>query len=329
MRKYQIYALLQFDSESSGNAAAGVEFNVYNASGGLADIYAQDGSSPISQTSPLVTDSNGRYEFYAANGRYSILFTDNTIASQNDLTDVSIYEYGSAGALDVATPAEAVAGTPGVIPDAAGVKAFVEESEKDYGFIVARHITNSTRPAGSRLMIKLPFSVDSQKMIKFNISQYSSFEQNEYEISGYLQQSINQWASPSFVYHGTDVPDVIFGYDSDNVAYVSIADNNYTGLTVHSVITGFNGTVDDSLNKNWTVIARDDVPNQASVDTVNQKAVAYAQDSLYAQNVKGESVASNAVIAGSDLNPAQSGSWRNISGISVSNNGYGQWSLFA
>lgn len=123
MRKYQIYALLQFDSESSGNAAAGVEFNVYNAGGGLATIYAQNGASPISQASPLVTDSNGRYEFYAANGRYSILFTDETIASQNDLTDVSIYEYGSAGARDAATRAEALAGVTNKLPDTIGVKA--------------------------------------------------------------------------------------------------------------------------------------------------------------------------------------------------------------
>lgn len=134
MRKYQIYALLQFDSESSGNAAAGVEFNVYNAGGGLATIYAQNGASPISQASPLVTDLNGRYEFYAENGRYSILFTDEIIASQNDLTDVSIYEYGSAGARDVATTAEAIAGVSDKLPNTSGVHAVLDEYGIGKGF---------------------------------------------------------------------------------------------------------------------------------------------------------------------------------------------------
>ena len=126
MRKYPLQAILQFDDPQSGNAAANVEFNVYNSGGGLATIYANDGANPISQTSPLVTDSNGRYDFYVDNGRYSILFTDQVIAAQNDVLDIGIYEYGSAGARDVANTAEAIAGTSNKLPDTIGVKAFVD-----------------------------------------------------------------------------------------------------------------------------------------------------------------------------------------------------------
>ncbi|ANI22022.1 hypothetical protein PP586_gp05 [Pseudoalteromonas phage vB_PspS-H40/1] len=125
MRKYPLQAILQFDDPQSGNAAANVEFNVYNSGGGLATIYANDGANPISQTSPLVTDSNGRYDFYVDNGRYSILFTDPVVAAQNDVLDIGIYEYGSAGARDAATTAEAIAGTSNKLPDTIGVKSAI------------------------------------------------------------------------------------------------------------------------------------------------------------------------------------------------------------
>lgn len=131
MRKYPLQAILQFDDPQSGNAAANVEFNVYNASGGLAAIYENDGANPISQTSPLVTNSNGRYDFYVDDGRYSILFTDPIIAAQNDVLDIGIYEYGNAGSRDVATTAEAIAGTSDKLTDTIGVKAVINNVGKE------------------------------------------------------------------------------------------------------------------------------------------------------------------------------------------------------
>ncbi len=43
------------------------------------------------------------------------------------------------------------------------------------------------------------------------------------------------------------------------------------------------------------------------------------------QNTSGASIASNATTAGSNLTPAQSGTWLNASGVSIANNGYGLW----
>lgn len=46
-------------------------------------------------------------------------------------------------------------------------------------------------------------------------------------------------------------------------------------------------------------------------------------DIANAQNLSGATVSSNATTAGSNLNPAQSGTWRNVSGNDILNNGYG------
>jgi hypothetical protein len=45
----------------------------------------------------------------------------------------------------------------------------------------------------------------------------------------------------------------------------------------------------------------------------------------YLQNISGGTVASNATVAGSSLNPSQAGTWRNVSGSQILNNGYGLW----
>jgi len=43
------------------------------------------------------------------------------------------------------------------------------------------------------------------------------------------------------------------------------------------------------------------------------------------QNTSGGAVASNATTAGSNLTPAQTGTWLNASGSSIADNGYGLW----
>lgn len=48
---------------------------------------------------------------------------------------------------------------------------------------------------------------------------------------------------------------------------------------------------------------------------------------IYAQNISGASVASNNTVAGSGLSPTQTGTWRNVSGNDVVNNGYGLWKI--
>lgn len=43
------------------------------------------------------------------------------------------------------------------------------------------------------------------------------------------------------------------------------------------------------------------------------------------QNTSGNPIASNSTTAGSNLTPAQSGTWLNATGSSIANNGYGLW----
>lgn len=52
--------------------AVNVDVFVNLTTGPLATIYSDNGLTPITQ--PLKTDANGRFEFYAANGRYNITY---------------------------------------------------------------------------------------------------------------------------------------------------------------------------------------------------------------------------------------------------------------
>ena len=271
MRKYQIYALLQFDSGSSGNAAAGVEFNVYNAGGGLATIYAQNGASPISQASPLVTDLNGRYEFYAENGRYSILFTDETIASQNDLTDVSIYEYGSAGARDVATTAEAIAGVSDKLPNTSGVHAVLDEYGIGKGFP--------------------PTIVDYNKMGLLGSGFYRDLGGSLNAPLGVIQSAvINIKRAGSGTEDEIDGGQLIIGTKPNGIR-----------------VAGFRFAWDTAYSN---------IPFVELYHTENL---------IHAQNVSGTTRGSNATISGANLNPAKTGTWRNVSGNDIFNTGYGLW----
>lgn len=45
------------------------------------------------------------------------------------------------------------------------------------------------------------------------------------------------------------------------------------------------------------------------------------------QNISGSPIASNSTTAGSNLSPPQSGTWLNVSGATISNNGFGLWEI--
>ncbi len=53
--------------------------------------------------------------------------------------------------------------------------------------------------------------------------------------------------------------------------------------------------------------------------------VYHSENLIYAQNTSGATISSNVTVAGSGLSPVKSGVWRNVSGGSISNNGYGLW----
>lgn len=64
-----------------------MQVNVHG--GNIATIYKDNGITVAAN--PLTTDSNGRYEFYAADGRYDIIISGASIPTLQ-LTDISIVD---------------------------------------------------------------------------------------------------------------------------------------------------------------------------------------------------------------------------------------------
>lgn len=67
-------------------SGASVQVNQYPG-GGAATIYSDDGVTQ--KANPIVTDSNGRYEYYAANGHYSEIITT-TAGAQPAINDIRL-----------------------------------------------------------------------------------------------------------------------------------------------------------------------------------------------------------------------------------------------
>jgi hypothetical protein len=132
----------------------------------------------------------------------------------------------------------------------------------DFDTVVAQLQTQSSSVA--RYKITLPFLANSGKMMKFTISQYSSYVQHTYEVSGYLYNSPNNWYLPVVKYTGGGTPDIVMGRDTNGYAYVSIAGGNYTGIIVHNVTAGYSMTAANRLAQ-WTITSDTYVSNAASV----------------------------------------------------------------
>jgi hypothetical protein len=89
MQRYTGSVIKRFDDSSTGNIAVGVQVTVRKRSdNSLATLYATNNimSAPIAN--PMVTDINGMYAFYVADGRYNIEFSN----SAPTLFDVAIFD---------------------------------------------------------------------------------------------------------------------------------------------------------------------------------------------------------------------------------------------
>lgn len=76
MQRYQDSVLIQ-NTNGVTVVGTGLTVTVYNAGTAvLATIYSNNGVTLIPQlTTPIITDINGRFEFYAVNGRYDVTIT--------------------------------------------------------------------------------------------------------------------------------------------------------------------------------------------------------------------------------------------------------------
>ena len=134
----------------------------------------------------------------------------------------------------------------------------------DYTAFNSSVLMYHTTGSATRYKIRLPFNTNSVRMLKFTISMYQSYTQHDYEVAGYLYPSTNQWHSPSVVYKGTGTPDIVVGRDTDGRAYVSVAGAAYTGVRVHSVTVGYNGSDADAYNQDWSIASTTDVSNSVT-----------------------------------------------------------------
>lgn len=79
--------------DNAGNALGGVTVTVYAAgTTNLATLYTTDGAG--SKSNPFTNDNDGTLEFYAANGRYDVVYTKSgyTFTATNT-TDIFLYDY--------------------------------------------------------------------------------------------------------------------------------------------------------------------------------------------------------------------------------------------
>jgi len=131
-----------------------------------------------------------------------------------------------------------------------------------FNVVVARF--NTSTNSSARLKIRLPFKTSSSKMLKFTVSLYSGYAPEEYEVSGYLYSSPNQWYLPKVFYTGVGTSDIKVGRDDDGYAYVSIGGGSYAGCVVHSVTIGHTGTYADAVNTGWSIKRDNTTPNAVS-----------------------------------------------------------------
>jgi hypothetical protein len=80
MQKYYDSMLLD-----SGMPAVGVSVTVTAFGGGAVTIYSDNGATP--RANPITTDANGYFEFYAADGRYTIQISGASITTRT-ITDI-------------------------------------------------------------------------------------------------------------------------------------------------------------------------------------------------------------------------------------------------
>lgn len=101
-------------TDDNGNVLPGAEITVVNETTGLnATLYSTRNGT--AKSNPFFATVDGFAQFYAAPGLYRITATDGGTGTAQTFRYVRLVE--------VATSAEALAGTAGVLPDAAGVHA--------------------------------------------------------------------------------------------------------------------------------------------------------------------------------------------------------------
>jgi len=238
------------DPTAGDTPAVGVNVTIKNyPSNSAATVYSDDGVTVATQ--PLVTDAAGKFEFYAADGRYNIDYDFNGDITSD--TDVAIFDD-----IEKASLSDAQAAT---------------DDE--------RYMTPS----------KVKSYVDQFGIGVSDLPNISSF--NATTLSGLYGFNSGSLGRPSFT----------------NGLCLSATPDNNDRMTQVAVST-VGGTYQFGF--------------RALIAGAGDWIYMYDTSNLaYSQNVSGGTITSNSTTAGSSLSPTQTGTWRNVSGNDILNNGYG------
>lgn len=118
-------------------------------------------------------------------------------------------------------------------------------------------LDNTSSNMGTK--IRLPFNVNSLKMVLFTVRVYQDYQSHDIQFSGYLYDQINNWYAPNAIMiAGSSQVSYAMGRDDDGRAYVWIGGNNYRGVGVFDVVGGFNHA---DWNTGWEISVSDHKPN--------------------------------------------------------------------
>lgn len=122
--------------DRNGTAISGAYVAVYDSNNALATIYSDDGITTT--PNPTITNSDGEYQFYAANGKYSIVITATGYTGQT-IPGVVLFD-----ASDTATAAAYLQST-GLTSNAVGFRTIPQRALISTGYTLVaadsgRHI---------------------------------------------------------------------------------------------------------------------------------------------------------------------------------------------
>jgi hypothetical protein len=95
MQKFEGQIIRKFDSVDNGNAFNGVAVSVRTSGGSQAQIYATNDLNGSLLNNPLTSDDQGRYSFYAPNGRYTLSFNNGATSREIMMFDAEEFVGGS------------------------------------------------------------------------------------------------------------------------------------------------------------------------------------------------------------------------------------------
>lgn len=92
MQRFEGQLIRRIDDNVTGNAASGVQVTVFDRNNASQVVVYPSDVIGAQLTQPISTDANGRFFFYAPNGKYWIRTNDGTADFQVQLFDIDDFQ---------------------------------------------------------------------------------------------------------------------------------------------------------------------------------------------------------------------------------------------